>query len=537
MSFGDILGLITGNVAANKAIQNLEDIQSDVSTASSDLQGTLTDTATFKPFTVTTGQGTITTDGGLTLSTSPIETGLYGQAQQGLNNLGQTTDVSRLAGQALTGAGAQIGANTGAFASGLGGLYAGLGEQQIAEATDGGLGGLQSAMATRALQAPTGVSQGLTSLQGLAGSAGSISPTADVTGAFGGIQAPQTRTGAGAFGSGLLSQAMEQMGAETPTAQSVYNQIRAMQSPEEERQRTALENRLAAQGRLGVQTSQYGGTPEQLAMEKAQAEARNQASLQALQTADQLASSQQARAAQLGQMGLSAEQIQAQLDSEGFGQQMQLGQAGIAAQQAQSALDSQSQQRAVQLSQLGLSAEQIASQLESEGLNRQQSSAQLAGQLAQIGSGISAQQQQLGQGLLGLGLQAQELGGKLNTQDVARAQSLFGLGQQATTMPYQEEAMQLANIQAQLTAAGIPQAQQLQALAPALQLSGQQTSQQLGLLSALAQLGQAEIAGQVDIGQAMGAIDQERIKAAGQAVSGIASGAGDLVKGITDFFS
>lgn len=441
MSLGDVLGLITGNVAANKAIQSLEDIQRDIGRDTAALQTTLTDTAQFKPFTVTTGQGRITTDGGLTLPTSPIETGLYNQAQQGLAGLGQTTDTSGLAQQALTGASTQLGANTGAFASGLGGMYGAMGEQQIASAgAPSNLAGLQSQFAQ----------------QGMQGSAGSL----------GGLTGQLQQAASGALGQA------------TPTAQSVYEQIRAMQTPEEERQRMALENRLAAQGRLGVTTSAFGGTPEQLALEKAQAEARNQASLQALQTADALASSQQ--------------------------------------------------QRAAQLAQLGMSAEQIDSQLATEGLSRQQSSAQLAGQLAQTGAGIEAQQQQLGQGLLGLGLQAQELGGRLSTQDIARAQSLFGLGQQATTLPYQEEALQLANIQAQLQAAGIPQAQQLQALAPALQLSGQQTSQQLGLLSALAQLGQADIAGQVDIGQAMGAIDQERIKAAGQAVSGLAQSIGEI---------
>lgn len=79
----------------------------------------------------------------------------------------------------------------------------------------------------------------------------------------------------------------------------VYGRIRAVQSPEEERQRLMLEERLANQGRLGVRTSMFGGTPEALAMEKAQAEARNQASLMAMQQA-------QAEQAQAQQMGLAA---------------------------------------------------------------------------------------------------------------------------------------------------------------------------------------------------------------------------------------
>lgn len=84
-----------------------------------------------------------------------------------------------------------------------------------------------------------------------------------------------------------------------PTAQrefDVYQRIRAAQSPEEERQRLALEERLAQQGRLGVRTSMFGGTPEALAMEKAQAEARNQAMIAAMQQAQ----AEQAQQAALG---------------------------------------------------------------------------------------------------------------------------------------------------------------------------------------------------------------------------------------------
>jgi hypothetical protein len=65
----------------------------------------------------------------------------------------------------------------------------------------------------------------------------------------------------------------------------IYNRIRAAQSPEEQRAAQLLEERMAAQGRLGVSTAQYGGTPEQLAMAKAQAEAQNTAMLSAMQQA------------------------------------------------------------------------------------------------------------------------------------------------------------------------------------------------------------------------------------------------------------
>lgn len=76
----------------------------------------------------------------------------------------------------------------------------------------------------------------------------------------------------------------------------IYERIRATQRPEEERQRLGLEERLLAQGRSGITTNQYGGTPEQLAMAKAQAEAQNSAMLTAMQQAQ----AEQAQQAQLG---------------------------------------------------------------------------------------------------------------------------------------------------------------------------------------------------------------------------------------------
>lgn len=96
----------------------------------------------------------------------------------------------------------------------------------------------------------------------------------------------------------------------TTREQEIFDRIRAVQSPEEQRQRLALEERLAAQGRLGVQTAQYGGTPEQLAMAKAQEEAQNMAAMQAMQQAQ----AEQMQQAQLGQQYLGASYLpQAQL--------------------------------------------------------------------------------------------------------------------------------------------------------------------------------------------------------------------------------
>ncbi len=83
---------------------------------------------------------------------------------------------------------------------------------------------------------------------------------------------------AGQAGQGLLS-TPEQRQAD------IYESIRATQTPEEQRQRLALEERLYNQGRMGVQTNMYGGAPEQFALAKAQTEAQNQAALMAMQQA------------------------------------------------------------------------------------------------------------------------------------------------------------------------------------------------------------------------------------------------------------
>lgn len=54
--------------------------------------------------------------------------------------------------------------------------------------------------------------------------------------------------------------------------QDIFGQLNAMQAPEQERARLMMEQRLANQGRLGVRTDMFGGTPDEFAMEKAIAE-------------------------------------------------------------------------------------------------------------------------------------------------------------------------------------------------------------------------------------------------------------------------
>ena len=124
----------------------------------------------------------------------------------------------------------------------------------------------------------------------------------------------------------------------------IYEDIRATQRPEEERQRLALEERMLSQGRLGVSSAAYGGaSPELLAMETARQEAMARANVGARQQA--LAEQQQAAGIAGGLLGagyipqqqalslLQASQIPAGYADvgrrAGAGLQANLGAAGI----------------------------------------------------------------------------------------------------------------------------------------------------------------------------------------------------------------
>ena len=149
--------------------------------------------------------------------------------------------------------------------------------------------------------------------------------------------------GASDLGGMFMSQLTQPMaGRET----DVYNRLRAMQAPEEERQRLALEERLFNQGRMGVQTNMYGGTPEQFALSKAQAEAQNQASLMAMQQAQAEQQQQATLGSQFAGLGSNlalsegamrdAQQRRA-IQSLSSGQQMLAG--GLGLQQGQQQLN------------------------------------------------------------------------------------------------------------------------------------------------------------------------------------------------------
>jgi hypothetical protein len=197
----------------------------------------------------------------------------------------------------------------------------------------------------------------------------------------------------GAFGLG--QQFMQQAGMGTESReQAVFDRIRAMQQPEEQRQQLALEERLQAQGRGGVRTNMFGGTPEQFAMSKAQAEAQNSAALQAMSQAQ----AQQAQQAQLGQAftGLGS-QLSAQDLALRSGQQ-QLGMGALGGAYLPQA-------QAMNLIQQGMAGSQLAQrgQLYGAGLFGEASMSGLAALLA-AGQGQANLFGQLGTGLMSSGV-------------------------------------------------------------------------------------------------------------------------------------
>ena len=120
------------------------------------------------------------------------------------------------------------------------------------------------------------------------------------------MQAQLTQQAGGLFGgvTGDVGQA----------SQDIYNQIRAIQNPEEQRAQLRLNEELFARGRGGVSSAQYGGQgAEQFGFNQAQQEAMNQAAFQARQMA--LGEQQQQLALGQGLLGQAYVPQQQQLDA------------------------------------------------------------------------------------------------------------------------------------------------------------------------------------------------------------------------------
>jgi len=146
--------------------------------------------------------------------------------------------------------------------------------------------------------------------------------------------------------------------------QDIFGRMQATLQPEQERARLGLEERLANQGRLGVRTAMFGGTPEQLALEKAIAEqqaglgvsameqARQEQALQSQQTLAGLGETR-ARLGLLGELGLSSiptaysgqnqllANLQPQLEASRIATALKSTGLGLGTQLAESGLESQ----------------------------------------------------------------------------------------------------------------------------------------------------------------------------------------------------
>ena len=392
MDLPQILGIggtaLAGGLLSNEAYQNLQDIGEQANLAAQGIAQENLEQTQFQPFTVTSATGgsfgvtpTIDPETGL-VSGSTASTTL-GAQEQAIQNMLMWQAQNTLSGSIY---GQQAGRTAAEQAYGIGDQFMQSAQTQPADINQ--LRGMFAGQVSGQLNQQPNAAIGQLGQQALGLGQQGLSTQAPSD-----VEALRQQYGQ------LAGQAAgDVLGSTAGREADVYERIRATQRPEEQRQRLQLEERLFNQGRSGVSTNMYGGTPEQLAMAKAQEESQNSASLAAIQQAQSEQRQALGTAQTLGGM---------------FGQQ-----AGLS-----SNLQGQSQARAAQLSQLGLSANQIQSQLQSEGLGRASASASQAANLAKLAGGLQAQQ-------AGLGAQMTGLGSQLSAQDMAmmRGQQQLGLG-------------------------------------------------------------------------------------------------------------
>jgi len=199
-----------------------------------------------------------------------------------------------------------------AMAAGVGGLLGGVPLNNLAAGALGYAAG--NLGIEQARQLPSMLGESAANIANQVGQAAEFRPYAVTTGVGG---ADYSATGmtqnlspqAQQVRDSLLGQAATQAGQlGNVTPEQLMQQMTALRQPEQERQQLALENRLASQGRLGVETAAYGGTPEQLAMQKA---------IQEQQSADSLAAIQGARTLQ----GMDIQNLTGMLGASGIPQQ------------------------------------------------------------------------------------------------------------------------------------------------------------------------------------------------------------------------
>jgi hypothetical protein len=180
-------------------------------------------------------------------------------------------------------------------------------------------------------------------------------------GAFDFLSDPMARE---AEQSALIGMLTQDPAARAAREADIFGRLEAAQAPERERARLQLEERLFGQGRGGVRTSMFGGTPEQLALNKAIEEQRAASAVSAMEQAraEQALQSQQTlqglqefrgRMGLLGEMGLSAiptaytpqqellRTLTPQLEAARLASSLQATGLGLGAGVAESAIESQ----------------------------------------------------------------------------------------------------------------------------------------------------------------------------------------------------
>jgi len=190
--------------------------------------------------------------------------------------------------------------------------------------------------------------------------------------------------------------------------QDIYNRMMAAQQPGMDRARSSMAARAQAQGRGGLAGSQYGGSGEQFALSRAEAEARNSAMLGAMAQAGSEQMNQAKIAQGYGQMGNAFSNTQG--SQAGMMSQMGLGNAELI--QAGAGLTGQlgAQQGKLGLDAYGSSFTPLQMQLQAQQQAAQNANMSQTGQIS--GANMNAQ--------LGLG------GSQVNVNATKAASELYG---------------------------------------------------------------------------------------------------------------
>lgn len=413
MSIEAILGggALAGGIALAESIKGKG---SGYQTSMDTLGSELADASKFTGYSVKTGLGssTVAPDGTLTLGVGP-DAGMASAAQAG-----------------MTGALGAYGSGADMIAAGSTNPYASM-----------ALSGMQSA-ANPFLQQATGYINPTNNYMNQAANfmLGAHNPYAS-----GGYQTVnQSLQGLGGLQGGALGASNEFMNRSLASTaqreQDIYNRAMAMQQPELDAARTQQQAAEFAGGRGGVMGSQFGGTGEDAAMARAQAQAQNKAAFDAMAMANQEQLSQASLANQYAQQGLAAAGQRAATGQGLFSMGSQSQQADLARAQALGNLgQADVQARLAAGQQLGA----MGNQVYANQLAQAQAIAALGNQQAQLAQGGAGLFNQLGAGYAGLGnaaftnqylpmaqqLNALQVGA--NAADQAQTGQLTGTGYQA----------------------------------------------------------------------------------------------------------